>query len=80
MPIRAVIQDDGKFTPEESGVLLLAFDQALRKLGWVKATDTVAVVIAKEIVAHARRRGELDPNKLSASALSNLRLGPSGKS
>ena len=78
LPIRIFIQDDGGFTPEEAGFLILAFEYTLRKLRSVKRTDTVALVIAKQIIAIARN-GERDPLKLSNSALAALRLGPSGR-
>jgi hypothetical protein len=78
LPIRVFIQDDGRFTPEEEGFLILAFEYTLRKLGWVKRTDTAAVVIAKQIISIARN-GERDPLKLSAKALAALGLRPVDK-
>ena len=78
MPIRIFIQDQGGFTHEEAGFLMLSFEYALRKLGSVNRTDTVAIVIAKQIIAIARN-GERDPLKLSAKALAALRLRPGDK-
>ena len=78
LPIRVFIHDDGGFTPEEAGILILAFEYSLRKLGSVKRTDKVALVLAKQIIA-AAKCGELDPQKLSASGLAAVGLGPGGK-
>ena len=79
MPIRIFIQDQGGFTPEEGGFLILAFEYTLRNLNGVKRTDTVAIMIAKQIIAIAKN-GERDPLKLSAKALAALRLKPGEQS
>src|SRR3977135_468605 len=73
MPIRVFIQDQGGFTHEEAGFLILAFEYTLRKVRCVNRTDTVAVVIAKQILASAKN-GERDPLNLSAKALAALRV------
>ena len=73
MPIRVVIQDQGGFTHEEAGFLILAFEYTLRKVRCVNRTDTVAVVIAKQILASAKN-GVRDPLNLSAKALAALRV------
>jgi len=75
LPIRIFIQDQGGFTPEEGGFLILAFEYTLRNLNGVKRTDTVAIMIAKQIIAIAKN-GERDPLKLSAKALAALGLRP----
>ena len=72
MPIRVFIQEQGGFTHEDAGILILAFEYTLRKLRGVKRTDTVAIVIARQIIAIARS-GERDPQKISASAIAALR-------
>ena len=78
MPIRIFIQDECGFTPEEGGLLILAFEYTLRNLIGVKRTDTVAIMIAKQIIAIAKN-GERDPLKLSAKALAALGLRPGDK-
>ena len=75
MPIRIFIQDESGFTPEEGGFLTLAFEYTLRNLNGIKRTDTVAIMIAKQIIAIAKN-GERDPLKLSAKALAALGLRP----
>ena len=75
MPIRIFIQNEGRFTPEEGGFLTLAFEYTLRNLNGVKRNDTLAIMIAKQIIAIAKN-GERDPLKLSAKALAALGLKP----
>ena len=75
MPIRIFIQDEGRFTPEDAGFLILAFEYTLRTLNGIKRTDTLAIMIAKQIIAIAKN-GERDPLKLSAKALAALGLRP----
>jgi hypothetical protein len=78
LPIRIFIQDEGRFTPEEGGLLTLAFEYTLRNLNGIKRTDTLAIMIAKQIIAIAKN-GERDPLKLSAKALAALGLRPDDK-
>jgi hypothetical protein len=78
LPIRVFIQEQGGFTHEEAGFLILAFEYTLRKLGWVKRTDTLAIDIARQIIAIARN-GERDPLTLSAKALAALGVKPGDK-
>jgi len=68
LQIRVFIQDQGGFTHEEAGFLILAFEYTLRKLRCVNRTDARATVIAKQILALAKN-GERDPPQLSAQAL-----------
>jgi len=75
LPIRIFIQDEGPFTPEDAGFLILAFEYTLRTLKGIKRTDTLAIMIAKQIIAVAKN-GERDPLKLSAKALAALGLRP----
>ncbi len=78
MPIRVFIQDQGGFTHEEAGFLILAFEYTLRKLRCVKRTDTGAIVIAKQIIAMAKN-GERDPLQLSDKAIAAFMLRPGDK-
>ena len=78
MPIRAVIEDAGAFTPEEAAVLISAFESTLQKIGLAKREDQLSLVIAKRIIAIARS-GERDPQKLSASVIAELELEAKGK-
>jgi hypothetical protein len=78
LPIRIFIHNESRFTPEDAGLLTLAFEYTLRSLNGLKRTDTVAILIAKQIVAIAKN-GERDPLKLSAKALAALGLKPGDK-
>ena len=75
MPIRIFIQDDGGFTPEEAGYLILAFEYTLRQIRCVNRTDKIAILLARQIITVARS-GERDPLILSAKALAALGLKP----
>ena len=78
MPIRVFIQDQGGFTHEEAGFLILAYEYTLRRLRCVNRTDTRSIMIAKQILALAKN-GERDPLQLSAKALAALRFRPAIK-
>ncbi len=56
LPIRIFIQDEGPFTPEDAGFLILAFEYTLRTLNGIKRTDTLA--IAKALAALGLRPGD----------------------
>ena len=76
--MRAVIHDEGAFTPEDAGILISAFEITLNEVGLVNREDPLTLMIAKQIIALARD-GERDPQKLSSSTLAALRLGPNEK-
>ena len=78
MPILSVLRDECAFSPEETKTCVLAFEEAIRYLGWVKRSDPIASEIARQIIAGAKR-GERNPDKLYMDALVTLELGPSGK-
>ena len=71
MPIRAIIEDEGVFTPEETEVLILAFEDTLRHVGESNRSDTLSLFVARQII-HAASGGERDPEKLRNSVLSVL--------
>ena len=79
MPILSVLRDECAFSPEQTKAFVLACEEAIRYLGWVKRSDPIASEIARQIIAGAKR-GERNPDKLYMDALVILELGPSGKS
>jgi hypothetical protein len=78
VPIVSIVRDEGAFSPVETKALVLAFEEALKQLTWVKRSDSVATDIAKQIIAIAKQ-GQRDPHELCIAALAALQLGPSGK-
>ena len=72
MPIDPSLER-GVFEPEATGAMGEAFEAACRELREVGQLQMVRKVVAQRIIA-AARRGELDPVRLRASALSGLPL------
>jgi len=71
--MRAVIHDEGAFTPEDAGILISAFETTLQQAGLVDREDPITLMVAQEIIAIARD-GERDPQKLCACTLAALGL------
>jgi hypothetical protein len=65
--------EQGAFAPEATAAMGKAFDAACEELRDVGHLQLVRKLLAQRIVA-AARRGELDPVRLRASALSDLLL------
>jgi len=78
LTILSVIRDEVAFSPEETKACVMALEEAIRYLGWVKRSDPIASEIARQIIVYAKG-GERDPHKLYMSALVTLELGPNGK-
>jgi len=74
MPISKITKDGCLFTPDDTELLAVVFETTLQKLNLNRA-DPLAYSIAKEMIA-VLRKGERDPEKLSASALKAVGLGP----
>jgi hypothetical protein len=72
MLMRAIIHDEGAFTPEEAADLVSAFEITLQEIGLANREDPLTLMIAKQIIAVARS-GERDPGKLSAYVIAALR-------
>ncbi len=72
MPINP-FREQGAFEPEATAAMGEAFDTACKELCDVGQLQMVRKVVAQRIIA-AARRGELDPVRLRASALSGLPL------
>jgi hypothetical protein len=71
VPIRALIENDSAFGPEDIANLAVAFDAALSKLGLVDRKDPMTMTVAKLIIELAKN-GERDPKKLCDDALKLL--------
>ena len=71
VPIRAILENDHAFDPEDVANLTAAFEAALTQLGLVDRGDPLTTVVAKAIVQLAKN-GERDPKKLCDGALNIL--------
>jgi hypothetical protein len=65
--------EQGAFAPEATAAMGEAFDAACKELREVGRLQMIRKVLAHRIVA-AARKGELDPARLRAAALSGLPL------
>jgi hypothetical protein len=72
MPIRAVIKEDGAFTPEDANILIAVFEDTLKDLGLVDREDPATLLVAKRIIQLAKH-GERDPARLHDLALKSIR-------
>jgi hypothetical protein len=68
VPIRAILENDHAFGPEDIANLTTAFDAALTRLGLIDRRDPLTTVVAKAIIQLAKE-GERDPKKLCDGAL-----------
>ncbi|HEY7662034.1 MAG TPA: hypothetical protein VH934_02805 [Xanthobacteraceae bacterium] len=71
MPIRALLQNDHAFLPEEVAILTAAFEDALTRLGLINRDDPATLAVAKLIIELAKD-GERDPTRLSDGVLKIL--------
>ena len=71
MPIRAILEDDHAFGPEDVANLTAAFEAALIRLGPVDRGDPLTTAVAKAIIQLAKY-GERDPERLCHGALQIL--------
>ena len=72
MPINP-FTEQGAFEPEATAAMGEAFDAACKELRDVGEHQMVCKVVAQRIIA-AARKGELDPVRLRAAAISGLPL------
>jgi hypothetical protein len=71
MPIRALLENDASFGPDDISVLVSAFESALRALGLVDREDPATLLVAATIF-EAAKNGERDPNRLREAAVQAL--------
>ena len=71
VPIRAILENDHAFGPEDIANLTAAFEAALIRLGLGDRGDPLTTVVAKAIIQLAKN-GERDPKKLCDGALQIL--------
>ena len=71
VPIRAILEDDHAFGPEDVANLTAAFEAALIRLGPVDRGDPLTTAVAKAIIELAKE-GERDPERLRDGALRSL--------
>jgi hypothetical protein len=68
VPIRAILENDHAFGPEDVANLTAAFEAALIQFGLVDRGDPLTTAAAKAIIQLAKN-GERDPKKLCDGAL-----------
>ena len=71
VPIRAILQNDPSFGPEDIANLTATFEAAVTKFRLADRTGPLRAAIAKAIIRLAKD-GERDPKKLSDGALKSL--------
>ena len=71
VPIRAILENDHAFGPEDIAYLTTAFEAALTRLGLVDRRDPLTTAVAKAIIQLAKE-GERDPERLCDGALKIL--------
>ena len=71
MPIRAILENDHAFSPEDIADLTAAFEATLARLGLVDRRDPLTTAVAKAIIQLAKY-GERDPERLCHGALQIL--------
>ena len=71
MAIRAILENDHAFGPEDVANLTGAFEAALTRLGLVDRGDPLTTAVAKAIIELAKE-GERDPERLRDGALGSL--------
>jgi hypothetical protein len=69
VPIRAILENDHAFGPEDVANLTTAFEAALTTLGLVDRRDPLTTAVAKAIIQLAKE-GERDPKELCDGAVS----------
>lgn len=75
MPIRALLNDDQSFSPEEAKVLVEAFEQSLKALRLVDREDPATLLVAEKVL-EAARGGERDMQRLRTWVLAQFGASP----
>jgi hypothetical protein len=74
MPIRLVVENS--YLAIDAGILIDAFEAALKELGLSDRNDTAALVVAKHLISFAKA-GVLDPVQLRDLTVKAVRERPS---
>jgi hypothetical protein len=74
MPIRLVVENS--YLATDAGILIDAFEAALKELGLSDRNDTAALVVAKHLISFAKA-GVLDPVQLRDLTVKAVRERPS---
>ena len=72
MPLRRYLGKDAAFGPADLVAMNAAFSMALQKLG-ISADDGPTAELVGRNIVQAAMRGERDPGKLCAAALTSLK-------
>jgi hypothetical protein len=76
VPIRLIINNDCSFTPEETDILIGAFEATLHDLKLVDREDPLTLLVAQHIIKLAKE-GERDPVRLRRRTIHELSRKPS---
>jgi hypothetical protein len=76
LPSQVLQNSERAFDAEVTALICQAFDKTCRALHDAGQSESVKEIIAKRIIAIAGR-GERDPDKMCADALTSLGLNPS---
>jgi hypothetical protein len=75
VPIRALLDGNGAFSPEDVTVLTCAFESCLQSLGLVDRTDPAVLMVAKRIIRLAEH-GKRNARWLTEQALQSFKADP----
>jgi hypothetical protein len=77
MPIRLVVANsENSYLATDAGILIDAYEAALKELGLSDRNDTAALVVAKHLISFAKA-GVLDPVQLRDLTVKAVRERPS---
>ena len=71
MPIRPLLEVDGRFTPDDVPIIARAFDQILKTKQLLNRKDPAVLLVAK-LTIQVAMKGERDPDRIAEAVLEKL--------
>ena len=71
MPIRPLLEADGRFTPDDVPIIAQAFDQILKTKQLLNRKDP-AVLLVAQLTIQVAMKGERDPDRIAQAVLEKL--------
>ena len=71
MPIRPLLEVDGRFTPDDVPIIVQAFDQILKTKQLLNREDPAVLLVAK-LTIQVAMKGERDPDRIAEAVLEKL--------